>query len=161
KPVYHFSLVASPNVSLYFLRLPDGAPNGSGTQGPDDCRPTFTSLMKLWNGNVPVVPVLGTWSCSAAGKTYTKTELTTTLQALFQGATPTRIHVQDLSDLYGTEHSDHIYGAKFAFNAHLLYPGLHQLVVHRDYNINQEEENLTAQQKADKTAIFCTYAAHD
>jgi hypothetical protein len=33
--------------------------------------------------------------------------------------------------------------------------------VHRGYNINQELENLTAQQKAEKQTIFCIYAAHD
>lgn len=161
KPVYHFSLRASSNISLYFLRLPDGAPDGSGFQGPPDCRPTFTSLMKLWNGDVPVVPVLGTWSCGTAGTTYTKTELATTLQELFQLTAPTRVHIQDLSDLFGDDHSDHVHGAKFAFNAHLLDSAPHQLVVHRDYNINQELENLGTQQKAEKTAVFCTYAAHD
>jgi LmbE family N-acetylglucosaminyl deacetylase len=161
KPVYHFSLGAFPNISLYFLRLPDGAPDGSGFEGPSDCRPTFTSLLKLWNGEVTKVPVLGTWSCSAAGAAYTKTELITTLQQLFQLTTPTRVHSQDPSGLHGDDHSDHVQGAKFVFNAHLLYAGPHQLVVHRDYNISLEPENLTTQQKTDKTNIFCTYAAHD
>ncbi len=33
--------------------------------------------------------------------------------------------------------------------------------MHRDYNIANEEENLSARQKADKTDVFCTYAEHD
>ncbi|WP_437599167.1 ricin-type beta-trefoil lectin domain protein [Sorangium sp. So ce590] len=165
KPTYRFTLDGNGRVSVVFLRLPDGG-GGDGFASPSgdtDCnRPGYKSLRNLWNDTTgaSTVPVLGTWG-SCAGTTYTKSELGAVLRSLVQGFAPTRMHIQDLSDLYGGDHSDHVHAAKFAFNAHHAYAPEHQLVVHRDYNIANEEENLSAQQKADKTDVFCTYAAHD
>ncbi|MCG8419611.1 MAG: FG-GAP-like repeat-containing protein [Proteobacteria bacterium] len=166
KPVARFTLAGNPLVSVAFLRLPDGG-GGAGfaspANDPIDCnRPGYRSLQNLWNDTTGTytVPVLGTWS-TCSGVTYTKSELAAVLLALVQGFAPTRIHIQDASWLYGSDHSDHVHTAKFAFNAHHGYQSDHQLVVHRDYNINQEAENLSAQQRADKESAFCTYAAHD
>lgn len=167
KPIARFTLAANPRVSVMFLRLPDGG-DGSGFPSPagdTDCnRPGNRSLFKLWNDTLGTysLPVLGTWSdCKTAGISYTKTELSAVLSRLVSGFAPTRMHIQDLSGLYGAEHSDHIHAARFAFVAHQADAAPHQLVVHRDYNINAETENLSPAQKAAKTQIFCTYAAHD
>lgn len=165
KPTYRFTLDGNQRVSVVFLRLPNGG-SGDGFPSPSgdtDCnRPGNTSLRDLWNDatGAYTVPVLGTWG-SCAGTTYTKGELGAVLRSLVQSFGPTRMHIQDLSDLYGGGHPDHIHAGKFAFNAHHAYAGAHQLVVHRDYNIANEEENLSARQKADKTDVFCTYAEHD
>lgn len=165
KPTYRFTLNGSPRVSVVFLRLPDGGGGGgfAAPSGDTDCnRPGFKSLQNLWQDatGAYTVPVLGTWG-SCSGITYTKSALSAVLASLVTSFAPTRMHIQDLSNLYGGDHSDHVHAAKFGFTAHHAYAAAHQLVVHRDYNINEEQENLTAQQKADKTLVFCTYAAHD
>jgi LmbE family N-acetylglucosaminyl deacetylase len=167
KPVVRYTLDAWPEVSLIFLRLPDGFDGGgfaAPATDPIDCgRPSHTSLQRLWLDTTGSyrLPVLGSWSKCNQGETLTRAELQAVLVALLQDYAPVSLHIQDPGRVYGVDHSDHIYGAKLVFDAHLAYGGEHELIVHRGYNSYRSSENLSPDVKAEKELIFCAYAEHD
>ncbi|KAA1245566.1 discoidin domain-containing protein [Aquimarina sp. RZ0] len=95
------------NATAYFLRLPDGSPNGSGylQQG-------FRSVQRLYNGIVPDISAIDT-----STQYNSLTDLRNTLRSLIE------VEATDLNDvtfnladdddtINPADHSDHIYSSK-------------------------------------------------
>lgn len=147
------TLDAAPNVSVAFLRLPDGNPDGGGYAVTG-----YQGMQRLWEGEVATIVSLdGT-------NTYTKDELIQTLVNLMMDFQTQHVQTQDASNLYGNDHSDHRYGARCAFEPHQIYAASgahHTFVTYRGYNISNEPVNLTQAQRDAKWAVFLTYAQYD
>jgi len=145
---------AAPNISVAFLRLPDGNVNTGGGYAVTD----YQSMQRLWEGEIATIASLdGT-------NTYTKAELIQTLVELMMDFRAQRVQTQDASSLYGNDHPDHRYGARCAFEAHQTYAvsgAHHTFTTYRGYNISNEPVNLTQAQRDAKWADFTAYAQHD
>src|SRR4051794_27661428 len=85
KSVTRSQLAARPNVELYFMRLPDGYPEGTGTP-----RSGYTSLQKLYTGEDTTLTSID----GSQQQTYTRAQLVTTLGALMTSASPTVVRSQ-------------------------------------------------------------------
>lgn len=148
------TLNATHNISVAFLRLPDGNVNtGRGYEATG-----YQSLQRLWEGEIATISSLDSVN------TYTKQELVQTLAVLMMEFEAEHIQTQDASNLYGWDHPDHGYGARFAFEAHQLYAASgahHSFAFYRGYNISNEPGNLTQAERDAKWSVFTTYAQHD
>ena len=148
------TLDGASNVSVVFLRLPDGNVNTGGGYAITG----YQSLQRLWQGQISSIASLD------GANTYKEEELIQTLVALMMDFRPQHIQTQDSSDLYGNDHPDHRYGARYAFEAHQRYAASgahHTFAFYRGYNIANEPVNLTQAQRDAKWAVFTTYAQHD
>lgn len=149
-----YTLNLTPNVSVAFLRLPDGNVNtGEGYEVTG-----YQSMQRLWKGQIATIASLD------GANTYTKDELIQTLVNLMMDFRAQHIQTQDASSLYGNDHPDHRYGARCAFEAHQIYAvsgAHHTFTTYRGYNISNEPVNLTQTQRDAKWAVFTTYAQHD
>jgi len=151
KSVRKCTLTNAPQVSLVFMRLPDGglASLWSETFGPP-----------FW-----VSPV-GTLSAVDGTATYTKAQIIQTVAALISDAAPARIATLDSTFAYGEDHGDHITSALIALAASHYYPAPHELQQYRGYNIDgnyfdiptPEIANLSAPEYAEKVRIMESYA---
>jgi hypothetical protein len=157
----HWFLGDGP-VEIVSLRLPDGG-HGSGNpeqplEGPYD-QPGYAihehqTIAKLWLGEIHEI------SNITATASFTFDELVHTLLGEMADFRPTEIRTQDKRSSEG-DHPDHACGALFAWEAIQHYANAHKLTEYRDYNIEDEPENLTEQDSLDKSKAFFTYAAHD
>ena len=157
----HWFLADGP-VEIVSLRLPDG---GHGSDNPDQ-RPDgpydqpgyaihdHQTIAKLWMGDIPEI------SNITATASFTFDRLVHTLLEEISDFRPTEIRTQDKRSSAG-DHPDHACGALFASEAIQLYPNGHKLTEYRDYNIEDEPENLSQQDARDKSQAFFTYAAYD
>ena len=131
-PIPVFTLNGSPNVSLIFMRLPDG--NGTGNGFPAQ---GGQSLQKLWNGVIGTIqPINGTPS-------YTRSSLISTLTALMNAFQPALIRTQDYVGPFDDgDHSDHHAAAYFTRAAHLAYGTPHTLTGYQGYLSANQPENV-------------------
>lgn len=144
-------LASDPDVRLYFLRLPDGFGDGSGsaTYG-------FQSLEQLAEGEIPTITAVD------GSATYTSEDLTGLLTALMEMHTPDHIHIQDhTSEHAGIEHSDHLSTASFATDAVGDYNADLNVTSYVGYASWGMEENLTPDELMVSTTTFDIYAGHD
>lgn len=145
-------LADHPEMRLYFLRLPDGFRNGTGST-----RYGNESLQQLWDSQIDQVHTVDGTS------TYTRTELTQVLQMLMEQHQPTHIMAHDhISAFAQTEHSDHRYASLFATLAHQDYAADHEFVAYIGYGSQQLPENLTDPDLLQRYYdAFEAYGAHD
>lgn len=149
--------VGNQDVTLVFLRLPDGNLDGSGF--PDT---GYQSIAKLEMGSIPLVS-------SVDGKTtYTSARLTETLADLMKLYVPTRINTQaDDTGFPVSDHSDHLATSRYATQAATLYTeqshvSAKDLVRYfMGYPIRSRASNLSSNDIAQKSAAFFAYAVHD
>ena len=155
-------LVNAPHVSLIFLQLPDNA----------DPRPDVTTLRDLFDGS----PIRLIETIDGAC-TYSKEDLIILLTSIMEEFQATTIRLQnpyatldnDLAGIGGPttseppfpDHPDHTRVAKLAEAAQLAYSARHTIVRYRNYDIQNEGENLTLLERREKMRIFETYANHD
>lgn len=144
------TLTSAPQVSLVFLRLPDGNGHGAGFSATD-----FESLAKLWNKSLDTLHPLD------GSPGYTKKELVRMLLALMTEFHAQIIDTQDYTGHFAGDHSDHITAAHFAHAAERRYRPPHATRVYRGYNQLREPQNLIASQQGLKEHIFLAYASHD
>ncbi|NTV22232.1 MAG: hypothetical protein HGB03_01515 [Candidatus Yonathbacteria bacterium] len=146
-----FTLLASPEISLVFLRLPDGGVEGEGMGNG--------TLEGLWNGTLPSLDTRD------AVSSYTYTDLTSVLTTLMNDRQPGRINTHDFTiDFPGSvtnDHSDHIATAFFARAAHTTYTTPHTLYGYRGYMSASQPENLLPEELASKISTFFAYAPFD
>lgn len=144
-------LSARPTISLVFLRLPDGTPNGSG-----DAVYGHQSLQKLYTGSITEI------TTADDSATYTRTGLIATLAALMTGFHPTAIHTQDYVGRFGDgDHSDHHATAYFARLANEEYIAPHRFVGFQGYGTAQRPANVSGTDLAAKIRAFQVYASYD
>lgn len=146
-----FTLAGAPNVTLLFLRLPDGDGDGSGFAAYGN-----ESLQKLWAGVIDHLhPVDG----SAA---YTGRDLVDTLASVMTSLSPTVIHVQDYLGTPGDgDHSDHHFTAYFARSAQQQYTSPHTFIGYEDYGTSTQPVDISSTDLTAKDAAFYTYTPYD
>ena len=144
-------LSANPNVSLIFLRLPDGGGDGAGFSANG-----FQSLQKLWDGRIASV------SSKDGHSSYSRATLISALGVLLNSFNPNSFRIQNFSRSYGTgDHSDHITAAKFAYASDPLFAGPHTVLAYRGYDISGSAANLVAAEISLKQQAFFAYASYD
>ena len=142
--------LAEVDVSIVFLRLPDGNGNGAGFATGRGTR--GGSLAKLWRGGIASLTTVD------RTESYTHDELVDTLAELFQRLQATRINALDGTGAYGYDHSDHVHAALFTQEAS---PASATLRLYRGYNIRSEAVNLSVEELQAKWAAFSNYVMHD
>ncbi|HSX06231.1 MAG TPA: hypothetical protein VLG92_00745 [Candidatus Saccharimonadia bacterium] len=144
-----------PNVSLVFLRLPDGNLNGEGFASTGN-----QSIARLKSGAMSDITSVD------EKHTYTSVQLIDTLTALMEQYQPKRINTQAQdSNLIVADHSDHVTTGQYTALAATAYAEWsHRQVIVRNfmgYPIRAMLPNLPATDVAQKSAAFFAYAADD
>ncbi|WP_208712298.1 chitobiase/beta-hexosaminidase C-terminal domain-containing protein [Sinomonas sp. R1AF57] len=144
--------LSGSNIQVMFLRIPDGFPDGSGSDTYN-----YQSILKLWNGTLSsVTPVDG----RAA---YTKSQLASILLQTMQSFKPTTLRTQDWTGSYTNpyDHSDHWATAKFAQQASASYTAPHTLTGYDAYVIDEYAQNVFDPELTKKVDAFVTFAGYD
>jgi len=145
------TLAGKPNISLMFMRLPDGNSDGSGFKND-----MYQSLQKLWQGKQPDIRTVD------GADTYTKETITTTLTAIMEDFEAREIHTQDFVGHYNDgDHSDHHTIAYLTQLASRNYKAPHTLIGYEDYTTFKKLPNVAGDNYALKYQIFSVYAGHD
>jgi LmbE family N-acetylglucosaminyl deacetylase len=148
-PVAFVQLEQRPNISLAFLRLPDGCGNGEGCGG----RYNSDSLQRLWRGERAIGAVDGS-------SRYSFDDLVKVLGQLMRSFKPSLVRVQNYHDrLDDGDHPDHHTAAYFASKANDEV-GL-PLIGYYGYPVVNRPENVGGSDLRAKQSAFFTYASHD
>lgn len=136
--------IVHKRVNSYFLRLPDGAPDGSGYSANG-----FQSMQKLRDGVISSIQsVDGQSTYNGYG------DLVRTVQTILYQFSPgvgNLIEVDPAYNLYNT-HSDHQIASRLAMDA---YDGLFtQYRLWRDYSIANDTTQLPQDKMLNKQALF-------
>lgn len=151
KPTRAYILNGAPRISVVFLRLYDGFPDGSVAQ----------SLQKLWDGTASSISAISD-PLNSFPNTFTRAELIAYLEQAIITVAPDVIRTLDSTHATGWDHSDHYHSAMFALAAaQRIDPRPRALRIYRTYNTSFESENLSSTEHLDACAIFNVYAAHD
>jgi len=145
------TLSGDPQISLVFLRLPDGGLQGQGFPSTG-----YVSLQKLRDGEIASIETIDD------SGSYTADSLVAQLSALMTLSQPTVINTQAYSsELAMGDHADHQAVGYFTSLAAQTYHG--QATLHRfiGYQLNGMLPNLDSAQAATKQAAFDAYMQHD
>ncbi|KAL2868158.1 uncharacterized protein BJX67DRAFT_380358 [Aspergillus lucknowensis] len=146
-----FTLNQNPNISLVFLRLPDGNLQGQGFEVTGS-----ESLRKLWEGGVSSIHTV-----SGSGS-YTRDELVNALGHLIAGFRPERLNTLDFIHSYGDgDHSDHHSTAFFAKAALEAYENSPVLTGYMGYPAINKTANVFGADLLEKQLAFYAYARSD
>ena len=151
-PMPLMTLAGNPNVSLVFMRLPDGNIDGSGF-APNESE----SLQKLYQDQIPLI------AADDGSSSYTLSGLEATLQSLIKSFAPNRIFTQDYVGTYGDgDHSDHHTVAYLTREASEAYKtATHTLIGYMDYPTSTMPSNVTGSDYTQKLNAWLTYAPYD
>ncbi|HUX69868.1 MAG TPA: PIG-L family deacetylase [Cellulomonadaceae bacterium] len=145
------TLIGAPNVSLVFMRLPDGDRTGSGLVVHDR-----ESLMRLWQG------AIGSIGAVDGSARYTESGLRSTLAALMTEFAPTTVRTQDWTIPFRHgDHADHTATALLARQASQDYASAHTLLAYGGYPTWTRLVNVTGVDLRAKESTFLAYASHD
>ncbi len=153
KELRTMTLVGEPQVSLVFLRLPDGNRTGSGMAVHD-----HESLMKLWLGSIPAIHGVDRSS------SYTAETLTQTLTALMTEFGPTTVRTMDWTRPFRTgDNADHTATALFARAAARAAAATLSidLLAYEGYPAWTRPPNVSGAALRLKAAALTAYAPHD
>ena len=146
-----FTLANSSNISLLFLRLPDGIRDGSGFSENNN-----ESLLKLWQGTISVIHTID------GSSSYSKQNLTETLASIVNIYQPDQIRTQNYVDAVNdNDHSDHSVTAYFAHTVSQQYTKPHGFTGYYDYQISTMPINVFGNDVTLKQNAFLTYAQYD
>lgn len=149
RSISKFTLSGRPNVSLVFLRLPDGGIDGGGFGANG-------SLQMLWEGSRSSLTTVD------GAATYTRQGVVDALAAIMTSVRPSRINTQDYAGQYGNgDHSDHLSTGYFTRLAHRLYATPHTLYGYLGYTTTDLAENVSGADFDAKANAFLTYARSD
>jgi len=155
---HEFVTVVNPKgnrqISLIFMRLPDGNINGHGFSNSG-----FESLARLISGKIPHMLAVDGQSF------YSSDDLTKALTDLMNLYTPTVINTQVATNLgkQFSDHSDHITVGQYVNKAYDQYankPGT-TLNHYIGYPIREYAENVLGNDLTRKTNTFLAYATFD
>nr|WP_309926995.1 chitobiase/beta-hexosaminidase C-terminal domain-containing protein [Arthrobacter sp. 1088] len=152
RPLTMQTLNGAPNISVVFMRLPDGFPNGDGSAAYND-----QSILKLWDGRLSSIRPVD----NAA--TFTKSQFQTALNRLVANFQPTTFRTQDWTGNFNSpyDHSDHWATAKFAQLATRSYTGPHTSLAYDAYVIDEYPQNVTGAELTTKVDTFVRFADFD
>lgn len=150
-PIPVFTLTDQRNVSLAFMRLPDGDVNGSGFASNG-----YQSLQGLWTGSTAIIEAVDRSS------SYTLSTLTSTLAYLIASFQPEHVNTQDYRRTYGDgDHSDHHTVGYLTRSAMGHCNSSVAFIGYEGYPVVPLPANVSdADQKA-KQSAFLAYAQHD
>lgn len=141
-----FSLDSDPNISLVYLRLPDGNNGGEGFGNG--------SLQQLWEGSIPSLT-------SYTGSSYSREDLVNVLRQLGQNFDFDHVNTQDFVHDYGDgDHSDHHSVGFFVKEALDCGEGV-LLTSYMGYPATGLSSNVNDGDLDEKRAVFYTYAGYD
>lgn len=143
------TLTAAPQVSLVFLRLPDGAMDGSGF-----ARYRFQSLPKLWSGSIDQIQAIDD------SESYTRARLIRTLTEVISDFAPAVVRTHD-PDVANWDHPDHHKVGAFVMAAHAAQVEARTLTTYRGYSVVDYPANVSGAELAGKREAMQAYAAHD
>lgn len=145
-------LAGAPNVSIAFLRLPDGFPSGQGSAAYQG-----QSLAKLWNGAIPSLTAVD------GANTYTRAGLISTLTAMMVDVQPATIRTMDyVSPITDADHSDHFMSGAFTLAAETQYTGgSHTLMSYLGYAVGGRAPNVVGADLDAKLSALQAASAHD
>jgi LmbE family N-acetylglucosaminyl deacetylase len=150
-PIPVSTLVDAPQVSLAFLRLPDGSLNGEGFERND-----WESLQKLYAEAIDEIYAID------GSSSYTWDAVIDTLVALMTEYQPGLINTLDFTEAYGNgDHSDHLTAAYLALFAEQAYATPHGFAGHQAYGIADRPSNVFDSDLSGKIDAFLEYAQHD
>ncbi len=156
KSVRMRTLKSAPNVTLIFMRLPDGFPLGTGSAAQG-----YQSLYRLLTGAISTVTAVD------GSTSYTSTTLRNSLLAAIQDNDYTWVRTQDYVTYYGgdQDHYDHHAVAFLARDATGYYTNdcvLSSYLGYGDFLLNGAwPANIASSDLTRKTSIFTTYAKYD
>lgn len=152
RPLTMQTLNGAPNVSVVFMRLPDGFPNGLGSDAYGG-----QSILKLWDGRLSSIRPVD----NAA--TFTKAQFQAALNRLVANFQPTTFRTQDWTGNFNNpyDHSDHWATAKFAQLATRSYTGPHTSLAYDAYVIDEYAQNVTGAELTAKVNTFVRFADFD
>ncbi len=145
------TLIGAPQVSLVFMRLPDGDRTGAGLVVHE-----HESLRRLWQGQIASIGAVD-------GSTrYTEAGLRTALAELMDMFEPTTVRTLDWTIAFGHgDHADHTATALLTRAASLDYPSGHTLLAYGGYPTWTRLVNVTGVDLRAKESTFLAYAVHD
>jgi len=151
-PIVLDTLTAQPNITLVFMRLPDGGyPDGTGT-----AMYHYQSLMQLWQGTESTITAVD------GSTSYSLQDLINTLAAVMNSFQPQLIATQDFVNTFGDgDHMDHYATANLAQAAHGMFTSPHYLVGYEGYPTTLLAANVNGDLLATKQAVFYTYGGFD
>ncbi|KAG2418498.1 hypothetical protein HFD88_001599 [Aspergillus terreus] len=142
-----FTLNGNPDVSLVFLRLPDGNDGGEGFGGRG-------SLQQLWEGTIDSLT-------SFTDSSYDRDSLVDVLRQLLDDFDHDRVNTQDFVHDYGDgDHSDHHTTAYFVREA-VDDCGNGQVTAYMGYPVVSNPQNVEDGELYQKTDAFYTYGLYD
>ncbi|MGB7964368.1 MAG: PIG-L family deacetylase, partial [Propionicimonas sp.] len=144
------TLAAVPQVSLVFLRLPDGNSGDGGGFAAYE----YQSLSRLWDGEISQVSAID------GSETYTRSSLTSTLTELISDLAPAVVRTQNFASA-AYDHPDHHVAAAFVREAHAVYPQGRTLLAYEGYSSADHPVNVTGDDLAGKRAALAAYASYD
>ena len=145
------TLTGAPNVSLAFMRLPDGNRRGTGMISHH-----HESLMRLWEGSIRSISAID------GSASYTDASLRDTLTELMVDFQPTTVRTQDWTATFGQgDNADHIAAALYVRAAHQNYGSAHTLLGYGGYPTWTRLPNVNGEDSTAKQAAFDTYVTHD
>ncbi|MFJ6538022.1 chitobiase/beta-hexosaminidase C-terminal domain-containing protein [Paenarthrobacter sp. NPDC091711] len=152
RPLTLQTLNGAPNISVVFMRLPDGFPNGAGSTAYNG-----QSILKLWDGRLSSIRPVD----NAA--TFSKAQFQTALNRLVANFQPTTFRTQDWTGNFNSpyDHSDHWATAKFAQLATRSYTGPHTSLAYDAYVIDEYAQNVTGAELTAKVDTFVRFADFD
>ena len=150
-PMPLYTLNAMSAISLIFMHLPDGNPNGTGYASTN-----FESLQMLWQGTIATIETVD------GSSSYTKSSLTSTLTGLISSFQPGSLNTQDFVGTFGDgDHSDHHAEAYFTQAAQKAYSASFTFTGYEDYPDVSLPANVTGSDLTAKTNAFYTYTSYD
>lgn len=152
RPLTLRTLNGAPNISVVYMRLPDGFPNGLGSAAYNS-----QSILKLWDGRLSSIRPVD----NAA--TFTKSQFQSALNRLVANFQPTTFRTQDWTGNFTSpyDHSDHWATAKFAQLATRSYTGPHTSMAYDAYVIDEYAQNVTGAELTAKVDTFVRFADFD
>jgi LmbE family N-acetylglucosaminyl deacetylase len=157
------TLNGQPGISIAYLRLPDGGPDGKGFPLPGG-GPSLTKLWRDGHGEMPAIAEISPLD-GAAGYTYEG--LVNTLEALVEGFGAQTIATQSYPNpLVGIDHSDHVVTGKFVRVAQESYAPAHLLIGYEGYEtyippLAEQPANISGELLTGKQEAFAAYTPHD
>jgi LmbE family N-acetylglucosaminyl deacetylase len=143
------SSLQDEDVSLIFLRLPDG---GDGTGFPATGQQSLTKL------------VAGTLTSIRAvddSNAFTRAELVATLAEIVTSYRADVVAIQEFADEFGGDHPDHVAGGAIANDAQTKYTAQHRVIAYRGYDTVVLPSNLPPAIADENWRLFLDYARHD
>ncbi|MBS1698136.1 MAG: tandem-95 repeat protein [Actinobacteria bacterium] len=151
QPMLRRTLTAKPNVSLVFVRIPDGAVVGSG-----DSATGYVSLEKLLTGQISRISTID------GNASYTRNQLVTAVASLAAQQGATQIRTLNYTGTWDDgDHSDHHAAAYITYDANQVLTTDRRLTGYVGYQTQDMASNVSGTNLNRKWAAFDAYADFD